>query len=173
MRKLLFPVFLLLAITTQAQIPGDTTQRSITRTTRQGDKHFLFRDNITIVTSNLQLSRIENEIAAVEEKEARAVLKRDTLALMRLWQKDFTLNMPTDQVGTSRSGLPYYGTYSRTIEAITNMDSIVYTRGTELVQPLDLHSKVKPQIKQNFFHVWTKTLGGWRLTTRTNTKADN
>src|SRR5688572_18940675 len=67
--------------------------------------YFSVNDNITFATDNLQMSALEREISDLESLECKALLKRDTAMLKKLWARDFTLDESSGEILTN-SGNP-------------------------------------------------------------------
>jgi hypothetical protein len=131
-------------------------------------KYYISKDNIVFVTHNLQMSAIENEIADLEDRECKAILKRDTAVLIMLWTRDFTVDEPSSGLVNSKNTLPYYASFSRMVEKFTDMGDIIYTSGYEMVQPLKADGGIDDPVKRNYFHRWVKRNGVWKLATKTH-----
>ncbi len=132
--------------------------------------HVGIMENVAIRTPNLQMSAIEHEIGDLESRECGALKNRDTLALLNLWARDFTLEEKQNELVYERNGLKNYLSLSRMIEAITSMDSqTVMTSGYEMFREVREGWKIQPDSTRRFFHVWTKKNGAWKLTTKTTT----
>lgn len=152
--------------------PAYNSQNKADRTfSRQSgnQKIYRFKDNVTFVSYNLQLSAIENEISDLESMECTAILKRDTAVLKTLWTRDFTLDAPSSELVNSQNTLPYYASLSRMVEKFTVMDgNVIYTSGYEMVQPLKANGGVDDPVKRNYFHTWMRRNGIWKLTMKTH-----
>jgi hypothetical protein len=110
-----------------------------------------------------------NEISDLESRECKALEKRDTIMLRRIWSRDFTFDEPQNEISISgKNPLPYYTSYIRFIENYSMVDDKIYTSGYELVQRLKMSGILEDPIRRNYFHVWTKKDGVWKLTTKTH-----
>ena len=124
-------------------------------------------DNLTFATYNIPMSAIENEIANLEARECKAVLKRDTIVLKQIWKRDFTLDEPIGKLVSGKNPLPFYTSLIRVIEKFSTTDNLAFASGYELGQQLSATGKLEDPIKQTFFHTWTKKNGIWKLSTKT------
>lgn len=125
------------------------------------------RQHVAFKKQNVVLTETETKIIDLESLECGAVKKRDNLALMGLWARDFTLDEKQDALVKSSNALPYYATLKRMIENITELDAnTVVTSGYELCQKIKEGLEVETEHKQNFFHVWSRKNGQWKLTAK-------
>src|SRR5882672_9530002 len=76
------------------------------------------KENISFKTNHLQLSAVENKITDLESEECGALKNRDTVALIRIWAKDFTQDGKQNKIVDSKNGLPNYLSLGRMIESI-------------------------------------------------------
>jgi hypothetical protein len=129
-------------------------------------KRWITKDNVIIETYDLQLTQIEAEISDMESSECKALLKRDTATLRNIWQRDFTLDEPQNELQVGKNPIPYYTSLTRLIDKFTILDNVVYTSGHEYVQRLRSDGKVDESIKQDFFHMWVNKFGVWKLSTK-------
>jgi ketosteroid isomerase-like protein len=124
----------------------------------------------TIAFVNAQGNGIENEIRQLDEAEAAAVVKHDTIALERMWADDFTVNTPYNFVGTRNRGDKinlYYSKLERNIEKlIIYNDSLVMTMGNEVVNRKAPMTLAGQTITRRFTHMWMKRNGTWQLAVR-------
>jgi len=147
-----------------SQAPSNTTLKSAQASNWWGVKS---KDNVVFKVHDLQMSKIENEITDLESRECGAVKKRDTLVLIRLWARDFTLDKKQNEVVYSKHALPNYMSLTRMIENLTVVDSsTVFTSGYEMFQEIKDDWKVEPPAKRNYSHTWTRRNGLWKLTTK-------
>jgi len=133
-------------------------------------EQIIYKGNIGIKTTNLQLTKIESEISDMESLECKALLQRDTAALKNIWLRDFTLDGPQNKIHIGQNPIPYYVSLTRIIERFTILENIVYTSGQEYVKLMGSDGKLEEPITQEFFHVWTKKLSGWKLSEKTHEK---
>jgi len=128
---------------------------------------WISRGNVAFKTNNITISAFENEIVNLESRESAALKNRDTLTLLMLWQRDFTLDKTQNKIVQNKTGLPNYRFLLRMIERITQMDaSTVFCSGYEQYQEIGEGSKVEPEKTRKFFHVWTRDGWVWKLTTK-------
>ena len=132
----------------------------------RGNKRWLSKDHITIVTNKLRLTSLEEEISELEFLECKALLSRDTTALKNIWLKDFTLDDPQNELHLVKNPIPYYVGIHRTIEKFTILDNHIYVSGYENTGRLKGDGKVEASIIQKFTHVWTKELFTWKLASK-------
>ena len=145
----------------------ETRSRQFPRNGNQGDNRLIkIKGNLIFYTSSLPLSSIEEDISNLEEQECTALLKRDTVTLQSLWQRDFTLDYPKNNLIEHGNSLPHYLSYIRTVERFSVLDNFVYTSGYETVQLMKLDSK---PIKRVYFHTWKKIGLRWKLIAKSNT----
>jgi hypothetical protein len=133
----------------------------------RGHKRWISRRHITIETTKLQLSSVEDEIAELESQECDALYRRDTLVLRVIWWRDFTLDGPKSELRTGNSPIPYYTTLYRTIDSFTVTDGVVYTSGTEYMRRLQSNGKVMGLVTRRFTHMWVRKLFSWKLSSKT------
>jgi hypothetical protein len=125
------------------------------------------KDNVAFtVESNTQLSLLESQIHTVELRESNALLQRDTATLKILWDRDFTMDMPLDEVVAGNNPIPYYIVCNRRIERIDEIDNIVYCKGIEYVRILKENGTLGEMKNRKFFHSWMKKDGEWKLITK-------
>lgn len=130
-------------------------------------KWFSIKDNVTFETSKAHISTFEIEIAELESREMKAVVKRDTLILSRIWARDFTLDEPLPELVSGKNSIPYYISLTRLICNLYQSDNTVFTSGYEMSQRLDAMGKIESPTKKYFFHTWTKLDGTWKMSTKT------
>src|SRR5690606_1111457 len=65
------------------------------------------KENVSVFTTGLGPTPVENMISQLESQECTAILKQDTAVLRRFWGRDFTLNDPLNEVVTGKTSLPY------------------------------------------------------------------
>lgn len=106
-------------------------------------------------------------INSLEFREAEAIKKRDTIALLLLWERDFTRSVSQERVVDARTGLKYYSMYDRFVEQVTVTDSIAFTSGKNVVSEINPYQKVKTGEIEHFRHTWVKQNGIWKLRNKT------
>lgn len=135
----------------------------------RGNTRWISKDHVTIVTTKLRLTSIEEEILELESQECKALLKRDTTALKNIWLRDFTLDEPQNELYLGKNPIPYYVVIHRTIEKFIILDNTIYLSGYENTGRLKSDGKVEAPIVQKFTHVWTKKQFKWKLLNKTYT----
>lgn len=133
----------------------------------RGNTRWISKDHVTIVTTKLRLTSIEEEILELESQECKALLKRDTAALKDIWLRDFTLEEPQNELHLGKNPIPYYVGIHRTIEKFIILENTIYLSGYENTGRLKGDGKVEAPIIQKFTHVWTKKPFRWKLLTKT------
>lgn len=102
-------------------LSGPTSFKTLT-TTRlsnvigEKQKRWIKIDDVVVETSNIALTPVEETLAKAESVEIRALLKRDTVALKRIWLRDFTLDELHSKVQHDPNPLPHYLSLNRRIE---------------------------------------------------------
>ncbi|MGC1240315.1 MAG: hypothetical protein WA874_01945 [Chryseosolibacter sp.] len=155
----------LLILVLHLSIPGQT-QSTGNDVTHQ-HKKIVTRGNVSFATNNLVMTPLENEISDAEDRECKALLKRDTTALKNIWLRDFTLDEPNNELVNGKNPIPYYVFVTRLVEKCAATGSNVYTSGYELTQKLTPNGQLEAPVKNTFYHAWTNQSGTWKLSTRT------
>ena len=113
----------------------------------------------------------EPEIRRLEELEITTVQRGDTATLFRLWNKDFVVNNPYNQVVTRpqilafiRQGQIDYSTVRRVVEKVTIVENVAIAMGHEIVTPQRATAFAGQVETRQYTNVWLKTKAGWRLT---------
>jgi hypothetical protein len=115
----------------------------------------------------------EPEIRRLEELEITTVQRGDTATLFRLWNKNFVVNNPYNQVVTRpqilafiRQGQIDYSTVRRVVEKVTIVENVAIAMGHEIVTPQRATAFAGQVETRQYTNVWMKTKAGWRLTAR-------
>jgi ketosteroid isomerase-like protein len=121
----------------------------------------------------------EATVRALDDQERIAALKRDTIALERLWSDQITVNAPNNKVVVGkralldafvRTGIINFSTFERQIEFIRVDGDFALIMGLEALRPLsDAPSAglVAGQLThRRFTNIWRKEAGTWRLYAR-------
>lgn len=146
----------------------DSNQKSTFHFQSRKQKQIISKDHLIFYTDCILMSPIESEITDLESRECTALLKRDTITLIRLWARDFTLDEPVTGLTTGKNLLPYYVAIIRIVEKFGAFDNVVFTSGYESFQQLKPNGNLEETVKRNFSHTWTENLGVWKLTTNTH-----
>ncbi len=115
----------------------------------------------------------EAEIRVLEQTEVQAILKKDSATLLKLWDKNYTVNSPDNVVvipGKSTLDRPVLKrartSFTRDIEHIIIKGSFAISMGSETVVPLDDQSTPGQVVKRRFTNIWEKQAEGWKLVAR-------
>lgn len=113
---------------------------------------------------------IESEIRRLEQMEVQAVLKKDTAALLKLWDEDFVVNAPDNKInfaGETTLDRPVLknprAVFTRNVEHIIIRGNTVFAMGSETV---DNPSNPQQIIKRRYTNIWMKLDGTWKLVAR-------
>ena len=121
-----------------------------------------------------QTSGIEATIRALEQKENKAVLEKDTNTLKKVWSPDFTVNSPFGSIeagGQSTLDRPVitrlnYLNFERNIEKILVKGDIVITMGNERVVEKGQNGGAGRTIKRRYTNIWMKQNNEWQVIAR-------
>ena len=117
--------------------------------------------------------RIQAEIRGLEQIEVKAVLEKDTVTLLKLWDKDYVVNAPSNKVvfsGKTAVDRPVMNmsrsSFTREVEQVIVRGDIVFSMGGEtVVQTGDQPQAGKP-VKRRYTNIWMKKDGSWKLVAR-------
>ena len=121
-----------------------------------------------------QTPDIEKSIRALEQKEAQAVLVKDTVFLKKIWSSDFTVNAPLNKVieaGKNTLDRPVITTlnylqFERNIEKVLVNGDVVITMGNELVLVKGKSGEADRTVRRRYTNIWMKQDSEWKLTAR-------
>ncbi|HTE32262.1 MAG TPA: nuclear transport factor 2 family protein [Chryseolinea sp.] len=120
-----------------------------------------------------QNKEIETEIRALEQTEVQAVLKKDTVTLLKLWDKDYVVNSPENRVvfaGTTTVDRPVMKkartSFTREVEQVIIRGDIVISMGGETVTPAGDEPQTGQTVKRRYTNIWMKQATGWKLIAR-------
>jgi len=130
-------------------------------------------------TISLAQNAEETQIRNLEQREARAILAKDTLTLFNeLWAPEFIVNNPANIVVTKqqvikllKSGKINYETFERTIEKIAILDHTAIVMGQEEMKPQGVTDNSGKKVIRRFTNVWLKRQGKWKMVARQATIA--
>ena len=116
----------------------------------------------------------EADIRKLEEQERQAVLKKDTAALRKIWDRYFIVNAPNNQIalsGADAVSRPVitqmsYESFTREIEQILVRGDVVFSMGSEVVVPGEGRPNAGKEIKRRYTNIWMKQGGVWTLVAR-------
>jgi hypothetical protein len=124
-------------------------------------------------------SNSDTDIKKLEQQEAAAMLKGDTLSLSKLWSSDYVVNNPLNTVvdvktikWLIRNGKIDYTSFERIIDKITYTQNLAIVMGTEVVRPEKKTENSGKTVNRRYTHVWLKTNGTWLLVARQATNIE-
>lgn len=116
---------------------------------------------------------IESEIRKLEQMEVKAILSKDTITLLTLWDKDYVVNAPDNKInfaGKTTLDRPVLKrsrtSFTRDIEKIIIRGNIVFSMGSETVVPTENQTNSQLTIKRRYTNIWMKQDGSWKLVAR-------
>jgi hypothetical protein len=132
---------------------------------------------ISLLT-NAQSDR-DSSIKKLEQQEAAAMLKGDTLSLSKLWSPNYVVNNPLNVVvdvktikWLIRNGKIDYTSFDRIIDKITYTENLAVVMGTEVVKPERNTENSGKIVNRRYTHVWINTKGTWLLVARQATNIE-
>jgi ketosteroid isomerase-like protein len=122
---------------------------------------------------NAQNQNIESEIRSLEQIEVKAVLEKDTVMLLKLWDKDYVVNSPNNTIvfaGKTATDRPVLkmprSSFTRVVEQIIIRGDIVFSMGSETVVPAGDLPNSGQTVKRRYTNIWMKQEGKWKLVAR-------
>lgn len=117
---------------------------------------------------------IEVEIRILEQAEVSAILTGDKEVLATIWAPDFMVNNPANTVLKSRAevfermdqGIIRYSDYTRHIEGIMIINSMVIVMGEETVKPMGNAPMAGKTVKRRYTNIWREIDGKWMVQAR-------
>lgn len=120
-----------------------------------------------------QQQNIETEIRKLEQTEVDAVVNKDTVALKKLWDKDYIVNNPDNKIVLAKSNSvdrPVLQrqkvSFTRVVENILINGDIAISMGKENVVATDEASNAVQKITRRYTNIWMKKDGTWKLAAR-------
>ena len=121
-----------------------------------------------------QEASAEADIRKLEEQERQAVLKKDTAALRKIWDRHLIVNAPSNRIvisGTDAVARPVitqmsYASFTREIEQILVRGDVVFSMGSEIVVPAEGTPNAGREIKRRYTNIWMRQSGVWTLVAR-------
>ena len=116
-----------------------------------------------------QKAAIEQEVRKLDLAHANAILRRDQVALDKLWTTDFRVNNPFNEIDKAdriRTGAVTYSSFLREPEAILVHGGTVIVMGQETVIPSGNSPDSGKTIHRRYTNIWMKREGKWRLIAR-------
>lgn len=119
-------------------------------------------------------AKLEAHIRRMDAAEAAGLLHRDSIALKKIWARDFTVNNPRNSitrgseevVALIRNGTIDYSSFIREIETILFHGNTVIVMGSETITPVNKSPFAGQTVRRRFTHFWMRRDGEWRLTAR-------
>lgn len=109
----------------------------------------------------------------LENSEKEAILKGDTLTLIKLLSPQIIVHNPEntivkfDQIiERVKSGKINYSSFDRIIENISFVENIAIVMGKEIIIPQGATMNAGKTVTRRFTNIWMKDKGVWRLTAR-------
>jgi ketosteroid isomerase-like protein len=120
-----------------------------------------------------QDQEITSEIKKLEQMEVEAVLKKDTVTLLKLWDKDYVVNAPDNKInfaGRTTLDRPVLKrsrtSFTREVEEVIVRGNTVFSMGSETVVPAENQAASQPVVKRRYTNIWMKQNGSWKLVAR-------
>ena len=120
-----------------------------------------------------QDTTIESRIRFLEQEEVKAVLEKDSAKLLTLWDKDYVVNNPENQVvfpGKNTLDRPVLKrgriSFTREVEYVIVKGDVVFSMGNETVIPVNENNVPGQKIYRRFTNIWMKSDGIWKLEAR-------
>lgn len=115
----------------------------------------------------------ESRIRFLEQEEVKAVLEKDSAKLLTLWDKDYVVNNPENQVvfpGKNTLDRPVLKrgriSFTREVEYVIVKGDVVFSMGNETVIPVNENNIPGQKIYRRFTNIWMKSDGTWKLVAR-------
>lgn len=116
-----------------------------------------------------QKAAVEEEVRKLDLAHADAILRRDQVALDKLWTEDFRVNNPFNEIDKAdriRTGAVTYASFLREPESILIHGDTVIVMGREVVVPAGSSPDAGKTINRRYTNIWMKRDGKWRLIAR-------
>lgn len=115
----------------------------------------------------------EQEIRALDAKEAAAMLAADLATLGRLWWSGLVVNAPDNTVKAKEQVLEAvrdsritYSAFTRTVERVVVQGDLAISMGGETVVPEGDPAGSDKEVPRRYSHVWRRIDGSWFLIAR-------
>ncbi len=115
----------------------------------------------------------EEEIRRLDQLEAQATIKGDTITLKHLWSPNYVVNNPANTVINAeqirqlmKEGKIAYSKFSRVIEKVTITANVAITMGYEVNQPENATDNAGKTVTRRYTDVWLKGKSGWQIIAR-------
>jgi ketosteroid isomerase-like protein len=128
---------------------------------------------LLVYSSYGQNAGVEAVIRSLEQQEVEAILKKDSVVLLKLWDKNYVVNSPDNVVvfaGKTALDRPVMArsrtSFTRDIEQVIVRGDFAFSMGSETVMPSGEGTGSNPVVKRRFTNFWEKGESGWRLVAR-------
>jgi ketosteroid isomerase-like protein len=116
----------------------------------------------------------EAEIRKLEQMEVQAILTKDTITLLKVWDKNYVVNAPDNKInfpGKNTLDRPVLRrsrtSFTRNVEEVIIRGNTVLAMGSETVVPTtEGQSQPQSEIKRRYTNIWMKMDGSWKLVAR-------
>lgn len=116
---------------------------------------------------------IEKAIRVLEQVEVKAILEKDSATLLKLWDKNYTVNSPDNVIyvaGKTTLDRPVLKrartSFTREVELVTVKGNFAFTMGSETVVPAGDQPAAGQTVRRRFTNIWEKQEGAWKLVGR-------
>lgn len=120
-----------------------------------------------------QNQAIEAEIRKLEEMEVKAVLAKDSVTLLKLWDTAFVVNAPDNAIyfaGKTTLDRPVLRAartaFTRQVEQVIIRGFVVITMGSETVIPAGDQLNAGQTVKRRYTNIWMRKDNEWKLVAR-------
>ena len=120
-----------------------------------------------------QNAETEKIIRELEQVEVKAILQKDSATLLKLWDKNYTVNSPDNVIyvaGKTTLDRPVLKrartSFIREVEMVTIKDNFAFTMGSETVVPEGDQPAAGQPVKRRFTNIWEKQGDSWKLVGR-------
>lgn len=118
-----------------------------------------------------QQTNTEVEIKKLEAMEVEAILKKDTVTLLKLWDENYVVNAPDNKInfaGRTTLDRPVLRrsrtSLTRDVEQVIISGNTVFSMGSETV--VTEHEGNPQTVKRRYTNIWMKRNGSWKLVAR-------
>lgn len=115
----------------------------------------------------------ESEIRKLEQMEVQAILNKDSVTLLKLWDKDYVVNAPDNKInfaGETTLDRPVLRSsrrsFTRDVEQVIIRGNTVFSMGSETVVPTENQPNAHQPVKRRYTNIWMKQDGSWKLVAR-------
>jgi ketosteroid isomerase-like protein len=132
-------------------------------------KNLILTVFIALCVLPLFAQNIEEEIRKLEQEEVLAVLQKDTVMLLKLWDKDYVVNAPDNKInfaGKTTLDRPVLTrsrvSFTREVEHVIVRGNTVFSMGSETLAV----TQGQPVVKRRYTNIWMKQNDVWKLMAR-------